>query len=88
MPRVERAVGALFRDVVALGGTLSGEHGIGVLKARLSAARAVERADRNCNATSSVVFDPEHLLNPGKIFAGDGRPLGAAVAIDAALAHT
>src|SRR5262249_16990059 len=30
---VERSIEQLFRDVVELGGTLSGEHGIGILKA-------------------------------------------------------
>jgi glycolate oxidase len=64
---VERAIDALFRQVIALGGTLSGEHGIGVLKAPylpleqsaelIALQRDIKRA-----------FDPQGLLNPGIIF--------------------
>ena len=65
--RAQAAARALFEGVVALEGSISGEHGIGFSKApylslELSAEtialmRAVKRA-----------FDPLNLLNPGKIF--------------------
>jgi glycolate oxidase len=65
---VERAMAALFREVVALGGTLSGEHGLGRAKApflplvhdpaRIAAQREVKR-----------LFDPAGILNPGKVLA-------------------
>jgi glycolate oxidase len=66
---VSKAIEQLFRDVVALGGTLSGEHGIGVLKAPylpLEQPEALIQLQRDLKA----VFDPKGLLNPGKIFDG------------------
>jgi glycolate oxidase len=63
----ERAVQRLMETVVALGGAISGEHGIGLAKspflrlqhspAQVKAMRAVKRA-----------LDPRGILNPGKMF--------------------
>ncbi|MGC4087554.1 MAG: FAD-linked oxidase C-terminal domain-containing protein [Polyangiaceae bacterium] len=67
LPRVERAIEAMFRDVIELGGTLSGEHGIGVLKAPylpLEQSAALIDLQKDLKR----VFDPQNLLNPGKIF--------------------
>lgn len=67
VPRVERAIEAMFRDVIELGGTLSGEHGIGVLKAPylpLEQSAALIDLQKDLKR----VFDPRNLLNPGKIF--------------------
>jgi len=65
--RVEHAARDIFRTAIRLGGTLSGEHGVGTLKREfleeaqgplaVSLARAIKQ-----------VFDPDNLLNPGKIF--------------------
>jgi glycolate oxidase len=66
-PRVARALDALFRSVVALGGTLSGEHGIGTSKAEylpLEQSDALIELQQRLKAT----FDPRGILNPGKIF--------------------
>jgi glycolate oxidase len=65
--RVEDAILALFRGVLALRGTLSGEHGIGVLKAPYL---GLEQSDDLIDLQKRVksVFDPMGLLNPGKIF--------------------
>ena len=66
-PRVDRAIEALFRTTIALGGTLSGEHGIGVLKAPylgLEQSDALIAMQERVKAT----FDPRGILNPGKIF--------------------
>jgi glycolate oxidase len=64
---VEKAIEALFHDVVSLGGTLSGEHGIGVLKAPyLSLEQSPELIALQRDLKR--VFDPQGLLNPGKIF--------------------
>jgi glycolate oxidase len=68
-PRVQAAIRELFEHVVALGGTLSGEHGIGVLKAPylpLEQSPALILLQQRLKQT----FDPEGLLNPGKIFPG------------------
>jgi len=73
LPAVERSIEQLFRDVIELRGTLSGEHGIGVLKAPylpLEQAPELITLQRDLKR----VFDPQNLLNPGKIFpAGSHR---------------
>jgi glycolate oxidase len=65
--RVEAAIEALFRETVALRGTLSGEHGIGLTKQRYmpleQSASLIEWQKR-----LKRLWDPENLLNPGKIF--------------------
>ena len=71
-PTVEKAIEALFREVVALRGTLSGEHGIGVLKAPyLPLEQSAELIALQEQIKS--IFDPGHILNPGKIFPADAR---------------
>jgi len=65
--RAERAVGRLMRKVVALGGTITGEHGIGLAKTpflRLDRSEAEVRAMRAIKRA----LDPRGILNPGKIF--------------------
>jgi glycolate oxidase len=64
---VSRAEDALFQNVVQLGGTLTAEHGVGVLKSKYL---PLEQSDRLIQLQTSVkkVFDPKYLLNPGKIF--------------------
>jgi glycolate oxidase len=71
-PRVARAIEQLFRDVVALGGTLSGEHGIGILKAPYL---AIEQSEELMALEKRIkdAFDPKGLLNPGKIFPTAGH---------------
>ncbi len=65
--RVELAVGDLFRAAVEVGGSLSGEHGVGVLKRpyleMAMGSVAVEMQNRIKRA-----WDPKNILNPGKIF--------------------
>ena len=58
----------LFRAALALGGTLTGEHGIGVLKRRWLVD---ELGDDQWQLQRDVarVFDPLGILNPGKVFA-------------------
>jgi len=71
-PAVERAIDQLFHDVIDLRGTLSGEHGIGVLKA--SYLPLEQGADLiTLQRDLKRVFDPENLLNPGKIFPAFGH---------------
>jgi glycolate oxidase len=69
-PRVHQAIEALFREVVRLRGTLSGEHGIGTLKAPyLSLEQSPALIDWQKRVKGT--FDPQGILNPGKIFTGD-----------------
>ena len=67
-PVVWRAADALFRAALALGGTLTGEHGVGVLKSRWLAD---ELGDDQWEIQRQItrVFDPDGILNPGKVFA-------------------
>ena len=61
----------LMRATVELGGTLSGEHGIGVSKAQYL---PLEQSDELIALQRDIkrAFDPKDLLNPGKIFPTDG----------------
>jgi glycolate oxidase len=71
-PAVERATGLLMRATIELGGTLSGEHGIGVTKAPylpLEQSEDLIALQRDLKR----VFDPKGLLNPGKIFPVPGH---------------
>jgi len=64
---VELAVESLFVEVLGLGGTISGEHGIGVMKARylrMEQGELLIGLQRGVKAS----FDVRGLLNPGKIF--------------------
>jgi glycolate oxidase len=68
-PRVDAAIDALLRTTVELGGTLSGEHGIGLAKApylHYEQSNALIGLQRSLKST----FDPKGLLNPDKIFGG------------------
>lgn len=70
--RIDRALEAMMRAVVDLGGTLSGEHGIGVSKIpymRLEQSEELLDIQRDLKR----VFDPKELLNPGKIFPAKGH---------------
>jgi glycolate oxidase len=65
--RVERAAAAIFRTALELGGTLSGEHGIGTLKREFLeddlGPVAVDMMRR-----IKAALDPKGLLNPHKVF--------------------
>ena len=58
----------LFRAALRLGGTLTGEHGVGLLKRRWLAD---ELGDDQWGLQRQItrVFDPQGILNPGKVFA-------------------
>ena len=53
---------------LAVGGTLSGEHGVGVLK-RPFLERALGPVSINVQRSLKRSLDPMNILNPGKIFA-------------------
>jgi glycolate oxidase len=66
--RIQSALGGVFRAALDLGGTLSGEHGIGIAKARYMAwEQSPEVID--WQKRLKRLWDPKDLLNPGKIFA-------------------
>lgn len=66
-PAVWEAASELFRTAVQLGGTLTGEHGVGVLKRRWLADELGSDA-YELQVKLKSVFDPLGILNPGKVF--------------------
>lgn len=65
--RRDRAEEELFRAVVALGGKISGEHGIGLVQRRLLPL-ALPPAEIAAMRALKAALDPRGILNPGKIF--------------------
>ena len=71
MKRVHEAFREIFDEAIRLGGTITGEHGIGVAKKEFLpkfAGDASMRVMRELRRT----LDPNGILNPGKMF--DVRP--------------
>lgn len=72
MARVEEALEEIFVKAVELGGTITGEHGVGAMKlpylhlkvgeAGIEAMRSIKKA-----------LDPNYIMNPGKMFAKSAR---------------
>ena len=67
LPRAEQAVKEIFGATLQLGGSISGEHGIGIAKA---AYLPMEFAPDAIAAMKRIkqALDPNNILNPGKIF--------------------
>ncbi|MBT7307016.1 MAG: FAD-binding protein [Gammaproteobacteria bacterium] len=65
MQRAEVCLEALFQTVLELNGSISGEHGIGLVKQPYVALEIAEN-ERNLMADIKQVFDPKGILNPGK----------------------
>ena len=65
---VWQAASEMFTKALELGGTLSGEHGIGLLKRRWLGE---ELGTRQYELQQQIkrLFDPKDILNPGKVFA-------------------
>ncbi len=64
--RAQTALPRLFDTVLALGGTLSGEHGIGVAK-RDFMTQAFDPATLAAMRAIKAALDPDGILNPGKV---------------------
>lgn len=72
MERVEQAFAEIFEKAIELGGTITGEHGVGAMKAPylewklkpegIAAMKAIKQA-----------FDPHNIMNPGKVFAKESK---------------
>jgi len=60
------AIVEVFKATVKLGGTLSGEHGIGLSKAPFMGL-AFSDAEMNLFRSIKKAFDPNNILNPGKM---------------------
>ena len=64
--RAQAALARVFTLALALGGTLSGEHGIGLLK-RAFMPQAIDATTLAMMRQLKAVFDPDDILNPGKL---------------------
>jgi glycolate oxidase len=64
---VNEGIEEIFKAVIELGGTLSGEHGIGIAK-RPYIHLAMQEKNLDLMRGIKSVFDPKGILNPEKIF--------------------
>jgi D-lactate dehydrogenase len=64
--RAAAALESVFDAVIALGGLVSGEHGIGLVKRELL-ARSLDQATLSLMRAIKSQFDPAGILNPGKV---------------------
>lgn len=64
---VPKGIREIFKKVVELGGTISGEHGIGWIQIPYMDIKYNEM-QLNLMRSIKKVFDPNNILNPGKIF--------------------
>lgn len=67
MERVHQAVDEIFKVAISLGGTLSGEHGIGMAKSKYMELQ-FGPAGVNVMKRIKDALDPDNILNPGKMF--------------------
>jgi len=65
MKRVKKAAGEIFEAAIALGGTPTGEHGIGIFK-RDYVTMALDPMVLTWMRAIKKVFDPNGIMNPGK----------------------
>lgn len=70
MKRVHLAVDEIFQTAISLGGTLSGEHGIGVAKMKYLDWEFGEAGVALLRSMKEAL-DPNYVLNPGKIVRRD-----------------
>lgn len=72
MERVEQAFAEIFEKAIELGGTITGEHGVGAMKAPYLEMKLKKEGIAAMKAMKAA-FDPGNILNPGKVFAKDAR---------------
>ncbi|WP_312111102.1 FAD-binding oxidoreductase [Brevibacillus reuszeri] len=70
--RVEHAFEEIFAAAIDLGGTITGEHGVGIVKAPYLEWK-VGAAGMEVMKGIKHAFDPHNLLNPDKMFAKQSR---------------
>lgn len=67
MHRIEEAFEDIFKEAIRLGGTITGEHGIGIAKKKFLPGFAGQTQMRILKELRNLL-DPKGTLNPGKIF--------------------
>ncbi|MEH7388258.1 FAD-linked oxidase C-terminal domain-containing protein, partial [Bacillus sp. JJ1521] len=70
--RVEKAFEEIFEKAIELGGTITGEHGVGVMKAPYLEMKLGASGIAAMQAIKTGL-DPNNIMNPGKMFAKDSR---------------
>ena len=65
--KVEQMVAEIFKAALAVGGSLSGEHGVGLLK-RPYMEQALGPVSLDLQRQIKQTLDPQNILNPGKMF--------------------
>ncbi|MFG6119198.1 glycolate oxidase subunit GlcD [Thalassobacillus sp. B23F22_16] len=70
--RVEQAFEAIFHHAVELGGTITGEHGVGAMKSPYLHLKLGEEGIAAMKGIKQA-FDPNNVMNPGKVFAKSER---------------
>src|SRR5438552_3135152 len=71
--KVQRALDDLFAQVLAWGGVITGEHGIGLAKKRWW-PEATSAVVREVHHRLKEALDPDEILNPGKCLNGEDSP--------------
>ncbi|MFE4897032.1 glycolate oxidase subunit GlcD [Peribacillus butanolivorans] len=72
MERVERAFADIFAVAIDLGGTITGEHGVGAMKAPYLEWKLKKEGIAAMKGIKQA-FDPNNIMNPGKVFAKESR---------------
>jgi glycolate oxidase len=67
LAKAEEAIEEVFKGALELGGTMSGEHGVGIAKAPYIPLEITPQAAAYMKALKKAL-DPNNILNPGKIF--------------------
>jgi glycolate oxidase len=70
--KVDQALEQIFKATLALGGTISGEHGIGITKAPFLRMELNDPTIKYMQVIKKAL-DPNNILNPGKIFDASGQ---------------
>ncbi|MGG1290390.1 glycolate oxidase subunit GlcD [Bacillus smithii] len=72
MERVEKAFAEIFEKAIELGGTITGEHGVGAMKAPYLEWKLGVSGIQVMKSIKEAL-DPHNIMNPGKLFAKDTR---------------
>lgn len=67
MKRADCALEEIFAEVLKMGGTISGEHGVGLSKSRFI-EKEIGAASLELQRRIKSAFDPNNIMNPGKVF--------------------
>jgi glycolate oxidase len=70
--RVEKAFAEIFAKAIELGGTITGEHGVGAMKAPYLEWKLGKEGIAAMKAIKASL-DPNNIMNPGKVFAKESR---------------